>query len=168
MSILPYETLILEIPVTAENTLPNESTLPNHASVRGGDTQGTSEAVSGASLTTGGADQQPARHVRPGTRRAVAAPRRRRRHDRHQRGHPPVPADQHRRVQPDARGSPGTGARTDPLSPVRPRCPRISASSCPPACSATSPPRHAAATPSSPRSRSATSARPNRPSAWQA
>ncbi len=50
-SIRPYETLILEIPVLAESTLRDESVLSNDASVRGGDSEGTSTTVPGVSLT---------------------------------------------------------------------------------------------------------------------
>jgi hypothetical protein len=51
MSIRPYETLILEIPVLAESALRDESVLSNDASVRGGDSEGTSTTVPGVSST---------------------------------------------------------------------------------------------------------------------
>ena len=51
MSLRPYEGLVLEIPVTAESSLPDETLLSNHASVQGGDTEGTSTSVPADSLT---------------------------------------------------------------------------------------------------------------------
>jgi hypothetical protein len=51
MSLRPYEGLVLEMPVAAEGSLPNESQLSNHASVQGGDAEGTSVAVPDVSLT---------------------------------------------------------------------------------------------------------------------
>jgi hypothetical protein len=51
MSIGPYEGLVLEIPVAAEDSLPDESVLSNHASVQGGNTEDTNTPVSGVSLT---------------------------------------------------------------------------------------------------------------------
>ncbi|HTZ63367.1 MAG TPA: hypothetical protein VMB51_04630 [Solirubrobacteraceae bacterium] len=51
MSLRPYETLILEIPVLAESTLLDESLLSNDASVQGGDSEGTNTTVPGASST---------------------------------------------------------------------------------------------------------------------
>ncbi len=51
MSIGPYEGLVLEIPVAAEDSLPEEGVLSNHATVQGGDTEGTNTAVPGVSLT---------------------------------------------------------------------------------------------------------------------
>jgi len=51
MSLRPYEGLVLEIPVIAESSLPDETLLSNHASVQGGDTEGTNTPVPAVSLT---------------------------------------------------------------------------------------------------------------------
>jgi hypothetical protein len=50
MSMRSYEGLVLEIPVRAQSTLPNHSALVNHASVQGGVTEGTGDAVQGVSV----------------------------------------------------------------------------------------------------------------------
>jgi hypothetical protein len=51
MSLRPYEGLVLEIPVIAESSLPDETLVSNHASVQGGDTEGTNTPVPAVSLT---------------------------------------------------------------------------------------------------------------------
>ena len=112
LAIPPYERLELEIPVTAEASLHTDSSLPNQVSVHGGENEPGGGIVPSASLTRPVliSDQPVPFGIEAGG--FSLTPEEEDGSTRYACGLTPIPADEHRRVRPDDRGSPGARRKT--------------------------------------------------------
>ncbi len=127
-------------PSTAEASLADESVAVKRCQRAGRRHRRHGHGGARRLADAGGADQRPAGHVRPGRRRAtLLTPKKKAARSTRSAGTHPFQLTSTVEFNQTLEEVQDPG-HEQVLRPLRPRCPRISASSCRPACSATSPP----------------------------